>query len=129
MKKKVVVVLMVLAASLAPISGAKTKIPSYPAIEIRVPESVVAGTEVTVEIVVTYKNPDDNNHIMFVWLYKNYRLAQTWVRSENDEFNEDQFTLTYTTVLTEDTTFFAYAKSTIRGSTGVLAYVEVVPSS
>lgn len=125
MKKVSILIVIALAMALVPVSAQKVKIPSYPTIQMDVPDSVEMGEEVTVTITVNHKNSDANNHIKYVWLYENYRTADTWTYGDCDAMHEDHFTLTYTTVITEDTTFFAYMKSTLHGSSAVMAHVIV----
>jgi len=125
MKKVSILVVIALAMALVPVSAEHARTPSYPTIQMKVPESAAIGDEITVEITVTYMNSDANNHIKYVWLYENYKTAGTWTYGDCDELHKDQFTLTYTTVITKDTTFFAYMKSTLHGSSAALAHVEV----
>jgi hypothetical protein len=127
MKKVSIVLIIVTALAMAfiPVSAEHAKIPSYPTIQISAPESAAVGDEITIKITVNHKNSDANNHIKYVWLYENYRTAETWTYGTNEAMHEDHFTLTYTTVITEDTTFFAYMKSTLHGSSAVMAHVEV----
>ena len=125
MKKVSILVVFALAMALVPVSAEHVKIPSYPTIQMEVPESAAIGDEITVEITVNYKNSDANNHIMYIWLYENYRTKGVWTYGDCDELHKDQFTLTYTTVITGDTTFFAYMKSTLYGSSAVMAHIEV----
>jgi hypothetical protein len=127
MKKVSILVAITLAMALFPVSAERTKIPSYPTIQMNAPETVTVGEEITIVITVHHKNSDANNHIKYVWLYKNYKTAESWTYGDCDAMHEDEFTLTYTTTITEDTTFFAYMKSTLHGSSAVMAHVEVEP--
>lgn len=127
MKKIGIFVLAVLAASIIPLSATDPRAQTVPTIRIESPESIAPGDEVTIEVTVFYRNVDKNNHIMYIWLYENYRRVKVWTWTEDNIFNQEEFTLTYTTVLTEDTVFFVYAKSTIHGSSGTTAYIEVQP--
>jgi hypothetical protein len=126
MKKTIALVLIAIVASLMPASCTLTRVSSYPDIYITAPESVKAGEEVTIEINITYSKVNSTDRILYVWLYGNYQRIETWSWSENDELSEETFTLTYTTVITEDTTFFAYTQSIVHRLSGASAHVEVV---
>ncbi len=121
MKKVAILVLVALAVSLVPVS-AKT-----PIIQMQVPSQVTAGDEVTVEITVTHRDNDKNHHITYIWLYHDDRIVQNWGYGADNFVTEDQWTVTYTTVLHKDAVFLAVAHCTLHGDAEVRRTVEVLP--
>ncbi len=121
MKKATILVLVALALSVVSVSG------TVPVVQMQVPKEVTAGDEVTLEIVVTHRDNTKNHHINYCWLYQNDKKVQEWVWTGDDFITEDQFTLTYTTVLWEDTVFLAHVHCTLHGSEKVTAKVVVLP--
>ncbi len=121
MKKATILVLAALAVSLVPISA------TIPVIQMQVPSEVTAGDEVTVEITVTHRNQDKNHHVTYIWLYHDDKLVQKWGYGADEFVKEDQWTVTYTTVLTKDAVFLAVAHCTLHGDGKVLRTVVVHP--
>ncbi|KYK29708.1 MAG: hypothetical protein AYK19_19305 [Theionarchaea archaeon DG-70-1] len=121
MKKATILVLVALAVSLVPVSA------TLPIVQIQVPKVVTEGDEVTVEITVTHRMNDLNHHISFIWLYHNEKLVQQWGYGPDEFVTEDQWTVTYTTVLYKDAVFLAKANCTLHGSESVTAKVTVLP--
>lgn len=126
MKKTIALVLIAIVVSLMPASCTLTRVSSYPDMYIKAPETAVAGEEVTIEITISYTRANSTDHILYVWLYGDYKHMETWSYYETDALKDDKITLTYTTVLTEDTTFFAYTQSIVHRFSGASAHVEVV---
>ncbi|MGC1122633.1 MAG: hypothetical protein WBA22_16240 [Candidatus Methanofastidiosia archaeon] len=125
MKKMAIVLTVVLAFSMAPLYADELPNTSIPKLQISAPDSVEPGSEVTVTITGYYK-ASSGNHITCVWLYKNYKLVKVWTWNEDDALKQKEFTLTYTTTVTDDTVFFAYTMSTIHKNCGATAYVSVL---
>lgn len=121
MRKTFILLLVVLAATLIPVSA------TVPLIQIQLPREVTAGDEITVEITVTHRQNDKNHHINYVWLYENDRIVQEWTWTGDNFVTEDQFTLTYTTVINSDTVFLATAHCTLHGDSEVTAKVVALP--
>ncbi len=121
MKKATILVLVALAVSLVPASA------TVPIVQIQVPKEVTEGDEVTVEINITHRDNDKNHHINYVWLYQNNAKVYEWTWTRDNFITEDQFTLTYTTVLWEDAVFLAHVHCTLHGSEKVTAKVDVLP--
>ena len=121
MKKTAVLVLVALAISLIPVSA------TVPIIQMQVPKEVTAGDEVTVEITVTHRDNDKNHHISYIWLYHDNKLVQQWGYGADSFITEDQWTVTYTTVLYKDAVFLATAHCTLHGDSEVLRTVVVHP--
>jgi len=121
MKKATMLVLVALALSVVSVSG------TVPVIQMQFPKEVTAGDEVTVEIVVTHRDNTKNHHINYCWFYQNDKKVMEWVWTGDDFITEDQFTLTYTTILYEDTVFLAHVHCTLHGSEKVTAKVTVHP--
>ncbi|MBU7032067.1 MAG: hypothetical protein HXS53_06025 [Theionarchaea archaeon] len=121
MKKATILVLVALVISLVPV------VATVPVIQIQVLKDVTEGDEVTVEITVTHRMNDKNHHINYVWLFHDDKLVKEWVWTGDDFITEDQFTLTYTTVLVKDAVFLAKANCTLHGPDSVTAKVTVHP--
>jgi desulfoferrodoxin (superoxide reductase-like protein) len=121
MKKATILVLVALVLSLVPVMA------TVPVIQIQVPKEVTEGDEVTVEITVTHRMNDKNHHINFVWLFHDDKIVEEWTWTGDNFITEDQFTLTYTTVLTHDAVFLAKANCTLHGPDSVTAKVTVNP--
>lgn len=122
MKKATILVLAALVLSLVPVAA------TTPVVQIQVPREVTAGDEVTVTITITHRMNDKNHHVNYVRLYGTTALVEEWVYSRDNFITEDQWTLTYTTVLIEDATFLAVAHCTLHGDGEVLARVTVKPA-
>jgi desulfoferrodoxin (superoxide reductase-like protein) len=121
MKKATILVLTALAVSLIPVSATE------PVIQMQVPTEVTEGDEVTVEITVTHRMNDKNHHISYIWLYQDDRIVEQWGYGADSFVTEDQWTVTYTTVLTKDAVFLAVAHCTLHGDGKVLRTVTVNP--
>ena len=121
MKKAAIVALIALVVSLVPVSATE------PLIQMQVPSEVTAGDEVTVEITVTHRDNNKNHHITYIWLYHDNELVQKWGYGPDNFVTEDQWTVTYTTVLFEDAVFLAVAHCTLHGDGKVLRTVTVHP--
>lgn len=121
MKKVTILVLIVLAASLVPVYATE------PVIQMQVPAEVTEGDEVTVEITVTHRMNDKNHHVSYIWLYHDDSLAYQWGYGADNFVTEDQWTVTYTTVLEKDAVFLAVAHCTLHGDGKVLRTVVVHP--
>jgi desulfoferrodoxin (superoxide reductase-like protein) len=121
MKKVVILALVGLLLSLVPASA------TVPIIQIQVPREVTEGDEVTLRIVITHRDNDKNHHINFVWLYHDNSIVKEWTWSGDNFVTEDQFELTYTTVLWHDATFLAKAHCTLHGNAQTVAKVVVHP--
>lgn len=121
MKKATILVLGALVLSLVPV------IATVPVVQIQVPAEVTEGDEVTVEITVTHRMNDKNHHINYVWLFHDDKIVKEWTWTGDNFIQEDQFTLTYTTVLTKDAVFLAKAHCTLHGDEKTTAKVVVNP--
>ena len=121
MKKVTILVLVALAVSLIPVTA------TVPVIQMQVPKEVTEGDEVTVEITVTHRMNDKNHHISYIWLYHDDRIVEQWGYGVDDFVTEDQWTVTYTTVLYHDAVFLAVAHCTLHGDAEVLRTVVVHP--
>jgi desulfoferrodoxin (superoxide reductase-like protein) len=121
MKKIAIFVLAVLAFSVVPLSA------GVPIVQVQVPRKVTAGDEVTLEITITHRDNTADHHINYVYLYQDNALVKEWVWTVNDFIAEDQFMLTYTTVLEKDTVFLIKAHCTLHGDKKITASIEVMP--
>ncbi|MGC1122407.1 MAG: desulfoferrodoxin family protein [Candidatus Methanofastidiosia archaeon] len=121
MKRAIMLVMVGLALSLVPVSA------GVPIVQIQAPRQVTAGDEVTLKIMITHEGNDNDHHINYVWLYQNDRMAKEWVWTVDDYIKDDQFTLEYTTILTEDTVFLAKAHCTLHGDKKITFKIDVVP--
>jgi hypothetical protein len=125
MKKMAIVLAVALAFSMAPLYADELPNTAIPKLQISAPDSVEPGSEVTVTIT-GYYNSSKDNHITCIWLYKDFKLAEVWTWNQDDALKQKEFTVTYTTTVTDDTVFFAYTTSTIHKSSGATAYVSVL---
>ncbi|MBU6998304.1 MAG: hypothetical protein HXS41_05270 [Theionarchaea archaeon] len=121
MKRAIILVMVGLALSLVPVFA------GVPIVQIQAPRQVTEGDEVTLKIMITHEANDSDHHINYVWLYQNDRIVKEWVWTTSDFIKDDQFTLEYTTVLTEDTVFIAKAHCTLHGDKKITFKIEVEP--
>ncbi|MBU7022946.1 MAG: hypothetical protein HXS40_02175 [Theionarchaea archaeon] len=124
MKKMAIVLAVVLAFSMAPLYADELPNTAIPKLQISAPDSVEPGSEVTVEIIGHYQNKKDA-HITCIWLYQDFKLVKVWTWNEDEALRQEEFTVTYTATVTDDTVFFAYTASTIHKSSGATAYISV----
>lgn len=121
MKRIAVVAVVALILSLVPVSA------TVPIVQVQAPRQVTEGDEITLKIIVTHRDNTSDHHINYVWLYQDDRIVQEWVWTFNDFIVDDQFTLTYTTVLEKDAVFIAKAHCTLHGDKTITFKVEVLP--
>lgn len=121
MKKIAILVLAVLVFSVVPLSA------GVPIVQVQVPREVTAGDEITLKITITHRDNTADHHINYVYLFQDNALIKEWVWTVNEYIEEDQFTLTYTTVIEKDTVFLIKAHCTLHGDKKITASITANP--
>jgi desulfoferrodoxin (superoxide reductase-like protein) len=88
-------------------------------VEIKVPENVKAGTEVTITINVFHSSNSKTHHTDWVYLKINGKEVQRWVYNKDALPLTADFTVEYKFVPTESFTLEAEGHCNIHGSAGI----------
>lgn len=87
-------------------------------VEIKVPETWKAGTEVTITVIVTHSGNSKAHHTDWVYLKINGKEVQRWVYTRDALPLTENFTVEYKFVPTESFTIEAEGHCSLHGTAG-----------
>ena len=113
MKRLSLTLLFFLCFAIAGVKANKTSV------EVKAPESVKSGTEVTITINITHKGNSKSHYTEWVYLKINGKEVKRWSYTKDALPPDGIFTVDYKIIASEALTIEAEGKCNIHGSTGL----------